>query len=439
MAMYSSWGNYPKVVQTFQRPKWLHQTPSLLQGIKPNYLPRGNGRSYGDSCLNDKGVLVDTRNYDNFIEFNPETGVLSAEAGVLLSDILALVVPQGWFLSVTPGTRFVTLGGAIANDVHGKNHHIRGCFSDHLISFELLRSDGTLLVCSQSDNSNWFRASVGGLGLTGLIIRASIQLMQVSNTNIATETIKMSNIDDFFMLNQESGKNYEYTVSWIDCLAKGASRGRGHFIRGNHAATTPNRPSSNKSSLLNVPFKLPVSAINPISLRVFNTLYYHKQQATRKQGLQSRDSFFYPLDGIQNWNRLYGRNGFLQYQCVVPNNNAKALVDELLDKIAASGQGSFLVVLKAFGNKPQNGIISFAREGITLAMDFPFLGDKTFKLLQSLDDTTVAANGAVYPAKDARMSPSHFKKFFPDWQELLPFKDPKISSSFWRRVTEENQ
>lgn len=436
MENYNSWGNYPPTQQTALTPEWSTDTAELLKNLQEPYLPRGNGRSYGDSCLSAQGVLLDSCKLNHFISFDNLTGVLSAEAGVLLSDILRIVEPHGWFLPVTPGTRFVTLGGAIANDVHGKNHHVRGCFSDHIIELELLRSNGDVLLCSKQSNPEWFRATVAGLGLTGFVTHVKLQLMRVNSSSIKTETIRMTQLSDFFALSEESNEDYEYTVSWIDCLAKGKNRGRGHFIRGNHA--TASAPITPTMSGLGVPFSLPISAINPLSLRLFNTLYYHKQWNQKSESLQSRDSFFYPLDGLKNWNRLYGKRGFLQYQCVIPNPNAKAAIAELLDKIAASGQGSFLVVLKAFGNRPANGMLSFAREGVTLAIDFPFLGGKTLKLLDALDQTTAAANGVLYPAKDARMSAMHFQQFYPEWKAFSSYKDPCISSSFWQRVTTEN-
>lgn len=436
MTNYSSWGNYPPTKQTALSPEWSADTAELLKNLSGPYLPRGNGRSYGDSCLSENGVLLDSRKLSHFISFDQKTGIVSAEAGVLLSDILRVIEPHGWFLPVTPGTRFVTLGGAIANDVHGKNHHIRGSFSDHILEFELLRSNGDVLLCSKQSNPEWFRATVAGLGLTGFITQATLRLMRINSSSIKTETIRMTQLSDFFALNDESAEDYEYTVSWIDCLAKGKSRGRGHFIRGNHA-TKPSQIKLKKAKL-GIPLSLPISAINPLSLRVFNTLYYHKQWQEKCESLQSRDSFFYPLDGINNWNRLYGIRGFLQYQCAIPSVNAKAAIGELLDKIATSGQGSFLVVLKAFGNKPANGMLSFAREGVTLAIDFPFLGRKTLALLNSLDQTTAAADGVLYPAKDARMSAAHFQQFYPQWKEFSNYKDPRISSSFWQRVTTEN-
>lgn len=386
---YPSWGNYPIARQRAVKLVWRNKL--LVSRSATSALPRGNGRSYGDSCLNDNGLLIDATGLDRFIAFDPVTGVLECEAGVLLSDILDLVEPQDWFLPVTPGTRFVTVAGAIANDVHGKNHHQRGCFSHHVESFELCRSDGERLECSETENADWFYATIGGLGLTGLISRAKIRLMRVESPGVLCESIKMQNLDDFFRLNEDSTKQFEYTVAWVDCLAGGAKRGRGLFSRGNHANKSSGLSGTKEKPALAVPFTLPFSAINPFSLRAFNTLYYHRQRQQAKTSVQSRNAFFYPLDGIGHWNRLYGRKGFLQYQCVIPNDNAAAVIDELLARIARSQAGSFLVVLKAFGDIRSRGMLSFARPGVTLAMDFPFHGERTLHLLTNLDECTVQA------------------------------------------------
>jgi FAD/FMN-containing dehydrogenase len=244
----------------------------------------------------------------------------------------------------------------------------------------------------------------------------------------------MQNLHDFFSLNADSEENYEYTVSWIDCLAKGKQRGRGFFIRANHTSTQQKPVIRGKRFFNSIPATLPISAINTLSLKAFNTLYYHKQRQNRVKKQEQRDSFFYPLDNIQHWNRLYGRRGFLQYQCVVPKESAEDVIDALLQNIAAAKMGSFLVVLKAFGELPSKGLLSFARPGITLAIDFPQNGRRTFELLNALDKLIKQAGGVLYPAKDARMSGADFKTFFPAWQRFQQFKDPELSSSFWRRV-----
>lgn len=400
-------------------------------------LPYGNGRSYGDVCLNDGGVLIDARPLDRFIHFDREQGVLRCEAGVLLSEILELAVPAGWFLTVTPGTQFVTIGGAIANDVHGKNHHRVGTFGCNVRRFELLRSDGTRLVCSPGENNGWFRASIGGLGLTGLITWAEIQLQPVSSPYIRQETVRYSCLDDFFDLSAASDEDFEYTVAWLDCLARGKRLGRGLLVRGNSARELPSRLPGHPARLLTVPVTPPVSLINHWSLKSFNTLYYHRHHQAGKVKLVHYAPFFYPLDAVRNWNRIYGPRGFLQYQCVVPYSEGRAAIKAILERIAASGTGSFLAVLKIFGDKPSPGILSFPKPGITLALDFPNQGHKTFTLLDRLDQVVMSAKGAVYPAKDARMSAESFQTYFPQWESLKPYMDERFSSSFWRRVSRE--
>jgi FAD/FMN-containing dehydrogenase len=399
-------------------------------------LPLGNARSYGDSCLNDGGVLLATRGLDHFIAFDPASGVLTCEAGVLFSEILDLAVPQGWFLPVTPGTRFVTVGGAIANDVHGKNHHRAGTFGHHALAFELLRTDGTRLRCTPTENADWFAATVGGLGLTGVVTWATIQLRRIAGPWMSTENHRFGNLPEFFELSRASDRDYEYTVSWIDCVASGKALGRGLFSRANHAPASPDSRPAAGSRTLGVPFTPPISLINPLSLRAFNQLYYHRQRKSVVHATTHYQPFFYPLDSIANWNRIYGPRGFLQYQCVVPPEAAESTMAELVSNISAGGAGSFLAVLKQFGDKPSLGMLSFPRPGATLALDFPNGGAPTLALLDRLDAIVDAVGGAVYPAKDARMSGEHFRRYFPQWEAFSRFVDPGISSSFWRRVTE---
>ena len=291
-------------------------------------LPHGNGRSYGDSNLNPGGALVLSRQLDRFIEFDQATGLITCEAGVLLSEILRLIVPQGWFLPVTPGTQFVTVGGAIANDVHGKNHHLVGSFGNHVTQFELLRSDGSRRVCSLTQHADWFAATVGGLGLTGMITWAQIQLRRISNPYLQTESIRFHSLEEFFELSQTSEADYEYTVSWIDCAFAGKRLGRGLFNRANHAPAVMNPalaaklPNPVEASRRRVPFTPPLSLINNLSLKAFNLAYFNRQQGDRVQALQHYRPFFYPLDALLEWNRIYGPKGFYQYQCVVPSEQA---------------------------------------------------------------------------------------------------------------------
>ena len=433
-AKVSSWGNYPPsshdVISQENLPLIHDQTKKVL--------PYGNGRSYGDVCLNDNGTLIDTRCLDHFISFDEHSGVISCEGGVLFSQILELIVPKGWFLPVTPGTQYITLGGAIANDVHGKNHHNAGAFGRHIRRLELLRSDGSRLECSATKNAQWFKASIGGLGLTGLITWAEIQLLKVGSPLIEQQSKSMLDLTHFFEFSRESASTDDYSVAWIDCLAKGSEIGKGVFFTGKHIHSSQAQVHVPKRSplALSVPVDLPGSVFNRFSVGVFNRLYYGAHLRQRDPENVHYRPFFYPLDKLQHWNRLYGKRGFLQYQCLIPSADQEPAIREILRLISQSTSGSFLAVLKQFGDIPSPGLLSFPRAGTTLALDFPIKGKETFELLESLDSIVLSAGGAIYPAKDARMSATMFKVSFPQWEELVPYIDPKFSSSFWRRVTE---
>jgi FAD/FMN-containing dehydrogenase len=413
-----------------------HRLVSLLDRFESptfesrvSYLAHGNGRSYGDSCLNVGQGLLLTRGLDRFMRFDAERGVIRCEAGVLLDSILEVIVPKGWFLPVTPGTSFVTVGGAIANDVHGKNHHVAGTFGRHVRELELLRSDGSVRVCSRQVEPELFAATIGGLGLTGLIRWAEFDLKKIPGEFVDGEAIKFETLEQFAALSAESDGPFEYTVSWIDCLSKG---GRGVFSRGNHSA----QPGGvRRARALAVPVTPPVSLVNSWSVRAMNTALYRKQWRGRIAQRWHYRSFFYPLDGIHGWNRLYGPRGFFQFQCALPPESALHALPEMLGAIRAAKQGSFLAVLKQFGISESPGLLSFPRAGMTLAVDFPNRGPETLRLLESLQRITVEARGALYPAKDATMSASAFRSSFPALERFSASIDPNFSSSFWRRVT----
>jgi FAD/FMN-containing dehydrogenase len=427
----SSWGNVLAKEHAIFRLQSRHDSfPDIAPAV--SVLPYGNGRSYGDSCLNVGAALLDTRALDRFIDFDRESGVLSCDAGVLLADILRFSLPPGWFVPVTPGTQFVTVGGAIANDVHGKNHHHAGTFGRHLRRFELLRSDGRRILCTPSENADWFAATVGGLGLTGAITWAEIQLRRVTGPLMDVQTVRFANLDEFLRLCTESDRDFEYTVAWVDCLARGKTLGRGLLQRANHHAA-PNGASHVRAHRLSVPFTPPFSLVNGVSLRVFNTLYYNLR---RKAGRESTriETFFYPLDSVLNWNRLYGPRGMYQYQCVIPRAAGLEPTHALLDAIAESGLGSFLAVLKIFGDLESPGLLSFPEPGITLALDFPNRGERLERLFVELDSIVQAAGGRLYPAKDGRMPGPLFRSGYPRWTEFSRFIDPRCSSTFWRRV-----
>ena len=406
---------------------------SRLPDQPASLLPYGNGRSYGDACINQSGTLLHTRGLAHFIEFDESTGELECGAGVLFADIIDVFMARGWFLPVTPGTRFVTVGGAIANDVHGKNHHRAGSFGDHVMSLRLLRSDSGLIECSRSQNAALFAATIGGLGLTGLIVAARFRLRRIESGWMNVTSTRFRSIAEFLELDDKAEQSSEYSVSWIDCLSARGDALKGVCLSADHAAPggTPSYPAAPK--MKDVPLTPPFSLIAGWSLRIFNQAYFAaSQDSTGAQ--QSVFPYFYPLDAIGHWNRIYGARGFFQFQCVVPRDSAA--VSRLLDIIARSGQGSFLAVLKGFGARPAPGMLSFCRPGITLALDFANRGPKTLELLAALDRQVLDAGGAVYPAKDATMSPELFRNGYPRLAEFKNYIDPRFSSSLWRRLKE---
>jgi FAD/FMN-containing dehydrogenase len=409
---------------------WRNDPPALDRLSGP-ILPYACGRSYGDSCLNDGGTLLDVRRLDRLIAFDDSAGLLRCEAGVTLADILDVIVPRGWFLPVVPGTRWVSVGGAIANDIHGKNHHRAGTFGRHVTRLELARSSGERVVCSPGDSL--FQATVGGLGLTGLILWAELRLKRVPGAGIAQERVRFPSLDGFFDLAAEDDA-WEYTVAWVDCLAGGPRLGRGVYLRGDHTAMEGPPASPLDGTRLDIPFEVPAGVVNRLTMRLFNEAYYRRQLRRHRRLTVPYAPFFFPLDAVGNWTRLYGPGGFLQYQCVVPNGPGGEPIRTLFQRISRSAEPACLGVLKRFGAARSPGWLSFPRPGLTLAVDFPFRGPRTLALLDELDAVVRDAGGAVYPAKDARMSPASFQTFFPAASRLDAHRDPKFSSSFWRRV-----
>ncbi|WP_019569904.1 FAD-binding oxidoreductase [Thioalkalivibrio sp. ALE11] len=427
----SGWNRIPRVEHA------AHSAPAFRPDRLPDgpLLAHGMGRSYGDCCLNAGGHLLHTRGLDRFVEFDTDTGVITAEAGVTLDELLELSVPRGWFPPVVPGTRFVTLGGAVANDVHGKNHHVAGSFGAHVKRLTLHRSDAGRVEVSPEHNPRWFAATLGGLGLTGLIETVTLQLVPVSSAWMSVWSERFHSLDDFWALDARARREWPYTVAWIDCLADGRRHppGRGIYSAGRHAVTPPPRARF-REPRRRVPVDPPFSLVNGPGLRAFNELYF-RQPLRRSPHPAHHRGWLFPLDGIRDWNRIYGRRGFYQYQCVLPERTARDAVAELLRQIARSGQGSFLAVLKTFGRQPPAGMLSFPRPGTTLALDFPDRGAATHALFERLDRVVREAHGALYPAKDARMSGAMFRAGFPEWIEFAKLTDPQFSSSFWRRVT----
>lgn len=424
---YSSWGNINRVQRDVS-------TLEAFATSQSSFLPFGNGRSYGDSCLNDSGVLLPMQSDAQIHHFDTETGLLEADAGVLLRDILKFTRSFGYFLEVTPGTSFVTLGGAVANDVHGKNHHARGTFGRSVLSFDLLRSDQTTKMhCSADENAEIFAATIGGMGLTGIITKVCLRLMKVSSFDVHQKVLRFNNLDEYFDNVDDIDRSHEYSVAWIDQLASGSSFGRGVLMAGNHASAD-NESSQLRNARLSVPFTPPINLINRWSLSAFNFAYYNKFSKGFSEGLVPWQSYFYPLDSIRGWNRLYGPKGLYQHQSVYPKSVARETTIKLLECARRFGHGSFLTVLKSFGAQSTPALFSFPREGFTLTLDFANQGSKTLELLNALDETVLKAGGAINPYKDHRMSAETFAQSFPNWRDLDAYRDQKICSDFWRRT-----
>jgi FAD/FMN-containing dehydrogenase len=429
---FESWGRYPKLHADLVPLSWTTDFP-LPQPPATKMLPVGAGRSYGDVCLLENGTLLKTRGMDRLLHFDPQTGVLRCEAGVTLAEILDFGVPRGFFLPVSPGTKYVTIGGAIANDIHGKNHHVAGTFGCHVLRFELVRSDGARFVCSPTENADWFSATVGGMGLTGLISWAEIRLRPIVSRKIQYKGTKFVGIDEFVALSKAS-THVEYTVAWIDCVATGNNFARGIFMEGDHSEQ-PEPLKRSKEPWLLLPLDVPEFALNKFSIGLFNTLYYNKQLGKEKTSLVDYEPFFYPLDSLLHWNRMYGKSGFLQFQCVLPWEADQQMgIINILKAITVSGLGSFLAVIKVFGDVPSPGMLSFPAPGITLALDFP-VREVSFDLLDRLARITQEHGGRIYPAKDARMTAEQFQAFYPQWQAFARYIDPAFDSAFWQRVT----
>ena len=427
----TAWNRWP--VFRDQTVVGLYDRDAPLPRLAKPCIAHGNGRSYSDVCLNEGGYLLGTRTLDRFMTFDRDAGRICCEAGVLLEDIVRLTVPRGWFLPVTPGTLQVTVGGAIANDVHGKNHHVAGSFGRHVRKLALRRSDGELKICGPDAHPDWFAATVGGLGLTGVIVWAEIQLLAIESEQMDLQSTRFESLDAFWAINEEATARWPYTVAWLDCLAQSrGALGRGWLHCGRHAAATA-RSAARPGRSRRIRFEPPVSLVNRASARIFNALYYRAPRALAASG--HFQPFFYPLDRVRDWNRLYGPRGFLQYQCVLPPPDSRPALALILKRIAASGEAAFLGVLKTFGDFPATGLLSFTRAGATLAVDFPNRGVQTMRLFRDLDRLVQDAGGALYPAKDARMPARMFRAGYPRISEFSGYVDPMMSSSFWRRVS----
>lgn len=418
-----SWGRYPRIKNTVLR----FDTDESLQKIVSEHhdlIPYGNGRSYGDSALSSH--IINVRPHDYFIDFDDESGLLHVQAGVLLSEILESFVPRGWFLKITPGTKLITVGGAIASDVHGKNHHVVGCFSECIKDFKMMLADGEIITCSKAGTPEYFKATCGGQGLTGVILTARIYLKKINSKYIDQTTIKTNNLKETFEAFEEY-KNYPYSVAWIDCLAKGKDIGRSLLMVGDFMDDGDlGYQDKQKHS---IPFSFPDFALSNWSMRAFNWLYYGRVRKGISKQKVGIDTFFYPLDAIGHWNRIYGKRGFTQYQFILPKEYSYQGLEEVLSAVASSGKGSFLAVLKLHGKTNEN-YLSFPMEGYSLTLDFK-IEDGVFELLDTLDEIVVKYGGRIYLAKDVRVSKEVFEKGYPRIDAFRQFrKDNGMDGTF---------
>jgi FAD/FMN-containing dehydrogenase len=424
MTALSGWGRNPVVTASGACPGTLAEATGLV-GAPPGFLPRGLGRSYGDVSLPGADArFLDTRFLDRFIGFDPATGVLEVEAGVSLHSVLEAMVPRGFFLPVTPGTRWVTLGGAVASNVHGKNHHHAGSIERFVVSLEVATPAG-VFRCSPTERPDLFRATVGGYGLTGLITRVGLRLKPIASPRIRTRAVRARGLQDLFAAFRVHDAGYEYSVAWVDTLASGKNLGRGLLLLGNHAeadARTAGPNGAPPRPFLNVPFSAPAAILRPWALRLFNAAYYHAPRPAGEK-TEAYGGFFYPLDAVDNWNRMYGPAGFFQYQCVIPDREgdgregAEKGIEACLRFLARNGLGSFLAVLKRCGD--DDVTLPFCKRGYTLALDIPNRGDATLRRLEELDHIVLEFGGRVYLTKDARLSKETFRAMYPEWMTWM--------------------
>jgi len=413
----ANWGNFPKMDSEVKSFSYDEQLGELVRGTD-HFIPRGNGRCYGDASLADK--TISTLQYNRILSFDTVNGVFECQSGLTLDKILEVIVPKGWFLPVTPGTKFITAGGAVGSDVHGKNHHVDGSFSNHIIEMEVMLADGSVLTCSPSEYVDLFEATCGGMGLTGMITRIKFNLKKIETSYIKQKQLKARNLEELIQFFEEY-KEYTYSMAWIDCLTKGEEFGRGILIIGEHAKLKELSDKQRKDPLvyagkpkITFPFNLPSWILNTLTVKIFNFLYYGKNFKKEIANVVAYEPFFYPLDAILHWNRGYGKKGFVQYQFVLPLASKQGLID-ILKRISDEGLGSFLAVLKVFGH--QESLISFPEEGYTLALDFP-VRKGLFTFLDELDEIVLQYGGRLYMSKDARMKPGVLVKGYPNLEKF---------------------
>lgn len=416
----SNWGNYPKREVNVYEFEDVESLRKIVTGTN-NVIARGNGRCYGDSSLAPN--IISSLKYNKFLSFDTDRGLIRCQSGVILSDLLDVIVPKGWFLPVTPGTKLITVGGAIASDVHGKSQHKAGNFSDHLLDLELMLADGRIVKCSKAENADLFWTTCGGMGLTGVILNATIALIPIETAYFKQQSIKAQNLNELMDLFEES-EQWPYSVAWIDCMTGGKNMGRGILMRGDHARLSDLTDESQRRQplklkpkpKLSVPITFPGFVLNSLVMRLFNEVVFRKQRTRQVDSVVDYNTFFYPLDFVDNWNRIYGPEGLTQYQFILPKENSRRGMYEILKRITASGRVSFLAVLKLYGK--QHSYLPFAMEGYSLALDFP-IRPGLFEFLDELDQIVLAYGGRLYLTKDARMSQEMFKQSYPNVETFI--------------------
>ena len=422
------WGMYPRAHCRVTRPETM---AAVAKAAENGGIARGLGRSYGDPALTEFGLVIDMTGMDAYEQFDPETGLLTCEAGVSLAQIIDSYAPRGWFPPITPGTKFVTLGGCVANDIHGKAHRSAGCFSNCVESMTVLLADGTTVKASREENPDLFWGSFGGLGLLGVILTVTMRLRRVDTTFFHQEAITVGNLDELLEAFERTADK-PYSVAWIDSLATGRKLGRGVLTVGDHALVDalPKRQRNNPlvttpPSPVKVPFDMPGWALNEATIRVLNLVLDTVQ--SHAGAIAHYEKFFFPLDFIGNWNRGYGKRGFTQYQLVIPLEDGARRMREILELIATSGQSPFLNVLKKFGPENPNTQLSFPFEGYTFAIDFP-VRDGLPELLRRIDERVVDAGGRIYLGKDAFVEPDMLAAMYPKleaWRAIKAKYDPE--------------
>ncbi|HUW61378.1 MAG TPA: FAD-binding oxidoreductase [Candidatus Bathyarchaeia archaeon] len=436
----SGWGRYPVEECRVYRPEKRRAACDILRTCAGSLIARGLGRNYGDAAINGGGAVLDYTRLNRMLSFEADAGILECEAGVSLAEILDVFVPRGFFLPVLPGTKFVTVGGAIANDVHGKNHHVDGTFSRYVDQLTLLTPAGETMTCSPSENSEAFWATAGGIGLTGLILSARLRLRPVQTAYVKADYVRASNIEEALAAMNQSDERYTYSVAWVDCLSKGARLGRSVLMRGNPAApgevprgSDPLRPRKKRAKT--VPLDFPGFVLNPLSIKAFNSMFYAVHPSVEGR-IVDFDTYFCPLDSIGHWNRMYGKNGFAQFQATFPYSDSGGLVS-LLELISQSSCASFLAVLKRMGAQGP-GMLSYPSEGYTITLDIPMRRDLA-ALLRKMERLVLEHGGRMYTAKDATALPETFAAMYPRLHEFRDVKrrlDPQnhFSSTQSRRL-----